>query len=108
MLEGLWVLQILPPPVTTGGVVVFISDKVFGGDSGFMWVGSYRSDGRTIKGRVHVQNFDPDIKSVFGVVGEYDMYFTGNINGDSITGTAMIANQPQHSIAIRIDKRANL
>jgi len=108
MLDGLWILQILPPPVATGGVVLFVNDKILGGDNGFTWVGSYRSDGRLIKGRVRVQNFDPEVKSVLGVDGDYDMHFTGTIDGDSITGTAMIANQPQHTIAVRIDKRANL
>jgi hypothetical protein len=108
MLDGLWILRILPPPVTTGGVVVFINEKIFGGDDGFTWVGTYRSDGRSIRGRVHVENFDPEIKSVLGVEGAYDMHFSGTIEGDSITGTAMIANQPQHSLALRIVKRANL
>ena len=108
MLDGLWILQILPPPVASGAVVVFINGKVFGGDNGFTWVGTYTADERLIKGRVHVHNFDPDIKSVLGVPGDYDMYFSGNIQGDRITGTAMIANQPQHTIAVRLIKRANL
>jgi hypothetical protein len=108
MLEGLWILQIQPPPVTTGGIVVFIKGKIFGGDNGFTWVGTYTADDRIIKGRVHVHNFDPAIKSVMDVTGDYDMYFSGNIQTDTITGTAMIANQPQHSLAIRLNKRAPL
>lgn len=108
MLDGLWILQIQPPPVTSGGVVVLINGKIFGGDNGFTWVGTYTVIDRLIKGRVHVHNFDPDIKSVLGVPGDYDMHISGNVLGDTITGTAMIANQPQHSLAIRLDKRANL
>jgi hypothetical protein len=53
-------------------------------------------------------NFDPDVKSVLGMPGDYDMHFSGNIQGDTIAGTAMIANQPQHTIALRLTKRANL
>jgi hypothetical protein len=37
---------------------------------------------------------------VLGVNGDYDMHFSGILDGDVITGTAMIANQPQHSLAI--------
>lgn len=108
MLDGLWILQIQPPPVTSGGVVVFINGKIFGGDNGFTWVGTYTEGDRLMKGRVHVHNFDPDIKSVLGVPGDYDMYISGNVQGETITGIAMIANQPQHSVAIRLRKKANL
>jgi len=45
---------------------------------------------------------------VLGMPGDYDMHFSGNIQGDTIAGTAMIANQPQHTIALRLTKRANL
>lgn len=108
MLDGLWILKILPPPVASGGIVVFINGKIFGGDNGFTWIGNFRADSRLIKGRVHIHNFDTDIKSVLGVEGDYDMDFSGNIDGDTISGTAMIANQPQHTIAVRLEKRANL
>jgi len=108
MIEGLWILQIQPPPMASGGIVVFINGKVFGGDNGFTWVGTYIERDSLIKGRVHVHNFDPAVQSVLGVPGDYDMHFSGNLQGDTIIGTAMIANQPQHSLAIRIEKRAPL
>jgi T3SS negative regulator,GrlR len=108
MLDGLWILQILPPPIASGGIVVFINGKIFGGDSGFSWVGTYRADERLLKARVQVHNFDTDVKSVLGIEGDFDMDISGNIQGDAISGTAMIVNQPQHSLAVRLDKRANL
>jgi hypothetical protein len=81
MLDGLWILQILPPPVASGGIVVLINGKIFGGDSGFTWVGTYRADERLLKGRVHVHNFDPGIKSVLGIEGDYDMDVSGQYTG---------------------------
>jgi hypothetical protein len=108
MIEGFWILKILPPPVTSGGVAVFINGKVFGGDSGFTWVGSYTARDRLIKARVRVHHFDPDIQSILGLEGDYDMHISGTLDGNCITGTAMVANQPQHTLAIRLDKRAEL
>lgn len=108
MIDGLWILTIQPPPVTSGGVVIFINGKIFGGDNGFTWVGSCAVSDNTIRGRVNVHNFDPDIKSVLGVSGDYEMRFSGTLDGETITGTAMIANQPQHSLSLRLTKRANL
>jgi hypothetical protein len=108
MIEGFWILKIHPPPVTTGGVIMFLRGKIFGGDNGFTWVGTYSESGHVLKGRVRVHNFDSDIKSVLGVDGDYDMHFSGTLSGDVITGTAMIANQPQHSLALRMEKYATL
>ena len=108
MLDGLWILQIQRPEAISGGVVLFIGGKVFGGDNGFTWVGTYEVNDRLLKGRVNVHNFDPAIVSILGVPGDYDLHFSGNIKGDTITGTAMLANQPQKSLGIRLTKRANL
>jgi len=108
MLEGFWILQIQTPQINTGGVMVLINGKIFGGDNGFSWVGTYAGDQRLIKGRITVHNFDPDIQSVLAVPGDYEMHFSGNVQGNSITGTAMIAGQPQHSVGLQMIKRANL
>jgi hypothetical protein len=110
MVDGFWILRILPPPVTSGGVIMFKDGKIHGGDNGFTWVGVYTITDRLVKARVHVHNFDSDIKSVMGLEGDYDMHFSGNVDktGNLITGTAMVANQPQHSLAIRIEKYADL
>lgn len=108
MIDGFWILKILPPPVTSGGVAVFINGKVFGGDSGFTWVGSYTVRDQLIKARVLVHHFDPDIQSILGLEGDYEMHLSGAVDGNCITGTAMVAGQPQHTLAIRLDKRAEL
>jgi hypothetical protein len=108
MIEGFWILQIETPRFTSGGVTVFINGKIFGGDSGFTWVGTYAMNDRLLKGRVRVHNFDPAIPSVVGIPGDYDMHFSGTVQENTITGTAMVANQPQHSLPIRLNKRADL
>jgi T3SS negative regulator,GrlR len=108
MVDGFWILQTKTAQFTGGGIVVFINGKIFGGDNGFAWIGTYASDGRLIKGRVDVHNFDPDIQNVLGIPGDYVMHLSGNVEGDTITGTAMVANQPQHSLGVHLTKRANL
>jgi hypothetical protein len=93
MIEGFWILKIQPPPVTSGGVIMFTQGKIFGGDNGFTWVGTYSVSGQMLKARVRVHNFE---------------HFSGVLDGDVITGTAMIANQPQHSLGLRMEKRAQI
>ena len=106
MVEGFWILKIQPPPVTRGGLIMFTRGRVFGGDNAFTWVGTYSMSDRVLKGRVRVHKFDPKVKSVLGLNGDYDMHFSGILSGDLITGTAMIANKPQHSL--RMEKYAQL
>ena len=108
MVDGFWILQVQIPEFSSGGVAVFIKGKVFGGDNGFTWVGTYEGDDRLVKARVNVHNFDPAIQSVFGIAGDYELHFSGNVQGDVIMGTAMLANQPQKTLGIRLTKRANL
>jgi hypothetical protein len=108
MLDGLWILQIRRPEFTSGGVVVFVNGKVFGGDNGFTWVGTYEENPRLVKAQVLVHNFDPEVQSVLGIQGDYELHFSGNVDGNTITGTAILANQPQKSLGIRLTKQIAL
>jgi hypothetical protein len=88
--------------------VVFSSGKLFGGETGFYYIGTYESDGQMVKARALIRNFDPAIPSGFGIPGDYEMDISAVLQDDKMTGTAMIANQPQHSLGIRLTKKANL
>jgi len=108
VVDGFWILQVQIPEFTSGGVAVFIKGKVYGGDNGFTWVGTYEQEGSLVKARVNVHNFDPAIQSVFGITGDYELHFSGNAQGDVITGVALLANKPQKTLGIRLTKRANI
>jgi hypothetical protein len=108
MIDGLWTAKFETAQFTGGGVVLFHNGKLFGGDNGFTWIGTYSGDERLLKARVMVRNFDKGIESIFGIPGDYEMHFTGNIEADRITGTAMIAGQPQYSVGVQMTKQANL
>jgi len=108
MLEGFWILQIETPQVTSGGVIVFLNGKLFGGDNGFTWVGTYQESGQLVKARLNVHNFDSSVPSILGIPGDYEMHFSGTVQENHITGTVVLANQPQHSLGVRMVKRASL
>src|SRR5215475_3887296 len=71
-------------------------------------IGWNSQDDKLAKAHVHVHHFDPAVKSVLGIPGDYDIHFSENILGETITGTALVANQPQHSLRIRLTKGASL
>jgi T3SS negative regulator,GrlR len=108
-LDGLWIVQFTAKDIFGSGVVVFSGGKLFGGETGFYYVGSYESDGKVVQARVMVRNFDPSIPSGFGIpVSDYEMDVSATLQGYTMTGTAMIVNQPQYSLGIRLTKKANL
>ncbi|HSZ61461.1 MAG TPA: GrlR family regulatory protein [Terriglobales bacterium] len=107
-LDGLWIVQFTGKNILGSGVTVFNNGKVFGGETGFYYIGTYEIDGKVVKARVVIRNFDPAIASGFGIVGDYEMDVSAMLQDNQMTGTAMITNQPQHSLGIRLTKKANL
>ena len=61
MAEGFWIVQYEGMQGNGGGVAVFIKGKVFGGDTGYTYMGSYRVEGNSVKTNVMVRNFLPGV-----------------------------------------------
>jgi hypothetical protein len=108
MIDGFWIITIEAPGGISGGVAVLLNGKIFGGDSGFSWIGSYSVHDRLIKARFQVSNFNPSIESIFGYTNDYELHFSGQLQDDVLIGTAVVANQPQHSLSLRLTKKAEI
>ncbi len=70
-----------------GGIAIFIKGQVFGGDTGYTYLGSYQTQDNSIKVYVKVHNFLPDIPSVLGVVGDFELNIDGTLKGDIFKAT---------------------
>lgn len=76
MIEGLWVVRFIAPGASegelNGGVVVIETGRVFGGDSGYYYVGEL---GQLHHGKwplsLRVHRHDPQIESVFGDLEDF-------------------------------------
>jgi|ERR1039458_979979 hypothetical protein len=106
--DGFWIVRFTGAEICGSGVVVLANGKLFGGESGFYYVGTYEADGRMLKARAMIRNFDPAVQSGFGIVGDYGMDISAVLQDNEMTGTAMITNQPKHSLGIHLTKKANL
>jgi T3SS negative regulator,GrlR len=107
--EGFWTLQ-FSGKVYGSGVAILLHGKVFGGESGYYYMGNYTVTEKLLKARVSVHNFDPAVLSGFGITGDFEMEVSVTLQSSdgSAQGTAMIAGQPQHSLGLRMTKRANI
>lgn len=108
MVEGFWIVQFEGVQGNGGGVVFFTKGRIFGGDSGFVYTGAYQTDEKTITGSVKVRNFLPEVLSVFGVPGDYELSLKGNVVGNKIEGSASLVNQAAMGIVVKLTKIGEL
>jgi len=57
--------------------------------------------GDSISGKIMVTNFEPQIQSVLGVPGDYELSLDGKIKGDGIEGSAGIAAFPDTKLVFK-------
>jgi hypothetical protein len=105
--EGFWTVQFQGVQGAGGGVAVFTKGRIFGGDSGYTYTGTYEGDAN-IKARVSVQNFIAGLPNVMGRQGNFELEFTAAVNGDVMNATANMVGQPAMKLNTRLTRKANL
>jgi hypothetical protein len=109
MVEGFWIVQYEGMKGNGGGVAMFIKGHVFGGDTGYTYLGSYQTHGNSVKADVKVRNFLPGIPSVLGVVGDFELNIEGTRTGDIVKATGSVsADEHAVGVALKLTKVANL
>ena len=96
------------PQGSTGGVIIFTRGKVFGGDSGFYYIGNYQEASGIVKARIAVHNFDPTVTNILNISKDYELDVSGTVSGDTISGTAAVPGIPNQSMALHLTRKANL
>lgn len=80
-IEALWTMQFhnTNGPASSAGVVVFESERIFGGDSCYYYIGNYKVDSMTIRGQVRSVRFNhqQQCQSVIGDYNRLDFQFVG-------------------------------
>jgi hypothetical protein len=107
MVDGFWTVQFQGVQGGGGGVAVFTNGKIFGGDSGFTYTGTYQENNNALKARVSVQNFVPGVPNVMGRQGNFELEFTGTVSGDTINVAASLVGQPAMKLNARLTKKSN-
>lgn len=98
-MDGLWIVRFHGPGGSGGGVLVFSKGQIVGGDSGFAWYGPYEVKGDSLTGKLFVKNFEPEMQSVFGLPGDYEIVVEGKvIKAGVIEGFAGVAAFPDTKI----------
>ncbi len=108
MLDGFWIVQFDGIQGNGGGVAVLTKGQVFGGDSAYTYTGPYQTEGTSLKARVVVRAFLPNVPNVLGAIGDFELSLTGDIEGDVIRGKATLVGRPGAGIVVRLTKKGDL
>jgi hypothetical protein len=92
-MEGFWLVQFTGVQGFGGGAVTLVNGKVFGGDSGFMYSGSYADQGGKLHAKIHVKRSFPGTQSVMGL-DNFDLELTGTLQGNTIAATGSVPGSP--------------
>ncbi len=116
-IEALWSIvfasnvQLLPgQPSAGGGIVVFETGRVFGGDSTMIYVGRYRfpPESKHLEAEVEVNRFLAGGVSVFGAIDHFHLKLTGQYQRDRFVMEGHMVENPAQRIAIEFVRRAEL
>ena len=85
-----------------GGVVVFETNRIFGGDSCFYYTGTYNSSGADLSAQVKITHFSGPDLTAFGlqVSESLQIQIKATREGDKIFGTMWPVDQPDNCLAI--------
>jgi hypothetical protein len=107
MIDGFWTVHFEAGGNRGAGVVVLTNGKLFGGDSGFTYIGTYSVTDDAVTSEVKAQNFEPTVPSLLGL-SSYTLNLRGKLSGDVISGQATTPAKPGLVLSLRLQKRSAL
>ena len=110
MLEALWSVQFATPQgMAGGGVVVFETGRIFGGDTSFFYVGAYdkvKDDG-ILNANVRVSRHAPGLQSVFGLE-DFELTLSGKIGAKNFDVIGSLVADPRQQLNVHLKHIADL
>ena len=88
-MEGFWLVQFTGVQGFGGGAVTLVNGKVFGGDSGFVYSGTFTDQGGNLNAKIHVRRSFPGAQSVMGL-DKFDLELAGKLQGNAISATGSV------------------
>jgi len=90
------------------GVAVVETGRILGGDSSFVFVGSYEVENGIIKADVKCTNDRGVMESIFGDIKEYTVRVQGAPADDEFTLNGHVVENPAMLVEVKLTRRAEL
>jgi len=111
MLEALYGVEFTSNLNDDGfGVVVLETGRILGGDSSFVFVGSYEVNNGTISAKVTCTNDRKFLQSIFGDIDEFNLDLSGipDEHHKEFILQGHMVEKPAMKIGIKLTRRAEL
>ncbi len=112
--EGMYVVEFgdvaLPGQATRNhGVAVLETNRIYGGDSGYYYVGTFATKDEQIQATVKVVKHDPNWGNAFGDAStSFDIRIAGTVGNGLIQGSMQRVDKPQFTLPIKLTWREAL
>ena len=104
--DGTYTVQFSSSHHMGAGVITLSDLKLTGGDSGFLFSGSFREFGHGLVGRVNVRQHLKGHPSIFGTLETFELDLKGQFDGDVGVFHGHVVQEPMLKIKIEL-KRAD-
>ena len=106
MVDGFWTVQFQGVQGWGSGVLTLIGGQLFGGDTSFLYTGSYTLNGNQLQARVHVSRFAQGLPNVMGRE-QFDLEISGQVQGNSANVVGTVPGTQQR-LSATLTKRGEL
>ena len=109
MIEGFWIAQYASVNGSDAGVLVLLNGKVFGGDSGFTYLGVYHEKGNNVTVNVEISNFNPNVPNVLNIPGDFVLNLNMTVESENeMRGIGTTPLSADYTLKVKLTRRANL
>lgn len=108
-IEALWLLSIkIDNDLQSSGITIFETNKIFGGDGQYYYLGTYEYKNNHINANVDIIHYAGLKSSIFGEYSKFNLKIKGTLNNDEITSTGHLTSNPNIEFTIILKKVTDL
>jgi hypothetical protein len=109
MIEAMYGVEFVSNQMSSGyGVAVLETGRILGGDTSFVYIGSYEVKNGIAYANVKCTNDRDVLESVFGDLKEFNLELQGAVSDREFTLQGHMVEDPSFSIGIKLTRRAEL
>lgn len=109
MLEAMYGIEFVSNSNDGGyGVAILETGRILGGDSSFIYVGSYEFKNGLISANIKCTNDRNSLQSVFGDFQKFNLHLEGTPDHNEFLLRGYMIENQSHKIAVKLTRRAEL
>jgi len=106
--EALYGIEFVSLSDSGYGVVILETNRIFGGDSSFVYIGDYEVKNGKVYADVKCTNDRKTLPSIFGDINEFNLHLEGDLGDKEIILYGQMIENPEQKIGVKLTRRSEL